>query len=50
MELKELYERKGGLVTQIEISQAQLQEVNKAIIEAINKQNQPIKEEEKQNG
>lgn len=39
MTLDELYGKKGALVTQIEIAQAQLQEVNKSIVEEINKLN-----------
>jgi len=48
MELKEFYTKKGELVTQLEIAQAQLQEVNKAIVEVINKANQPKPEEKKE--
>lgn len=37
MTLDELYNKKGELVTTIEVSQAKLQHINKLIIELINK-------------
>lgn len=46
MNLQELYAKKGDLITTIEIAQAQLQEVNKKIVEEINKIGQVKKEEE----
>jgi hypothetical protein len=37
MELEQLYRQKGELVTQLEIAQAKLQQVNQQIVEIINK-------------
>lgn len=39
MDLKELYAKKGELVTTIEVSQAQLRVVDQQIVEILNKQN-----------
>jgi hypothetical protein len=37
MSLEELYKAKGELITQIEIAQAKLQQINQEIIALINK-------------
>lgn len=37
MELKELYAKKGELVTQIEVLQLQLQQVNQSLAKELNK-------------
>lgn len=47
MPLDELYKIKGQLTTEIEIAQAKLQQVNKQIVELINKQ---IKKTEEDDG
>lgn len=39
-ELKELYARKGELVTAIELAQSELQQVNARIAELLNRQKQ----------
>jgi len=38
MTLLEMYQRKGELITKIEIAQAQLQEINRAIINEANRE------------
>ncbi len=47
MDVKELYAQKGEIVTRLEILQAQLQNINKQIVDAINLQNAPTSASEK---
>ena len=53
MELKDLYARKGELVTSIEVAQAQLQSVNQEIVKLINNkraENVPVVKENEKKG
>ena len=42
MDLNELYRQKGELTLQIQIAQARLTDIDKKLIDILNKQTQPI--------
>ena len=48
MKLGELYQQKGEAVTQIEVWQARLQNINKQIIDTLNKSENKVSENSKE--